>query len=125
MPDNWVPSEKVYRWAREKNLDDNRLQACIEAFIGHARATGRRLADWDEGLMVWIRREKDFAQQGRGTVPRAARKPLDMRCCWTAGGTKARCEASGDVHMGDGRFLCSGHAAEHSRLYEKARSAKA
>lgn len=121
LPAGWQPSDRVYRWAREKNITDAKFRDHFEAFIGHARATGRQLVDWDEGLMVWIRRDKDFARQKVNSAALAAKRQMDTRCSWTAKGLEPRCEANGDVHMGHGRYLCSAHAGEYSRWTERER----
>jgi len=116
---HWRPSERVYRWAREKNYPAAKVKACLEAFTSHCRANGKEFADWDEALMTWIRREKDFTRMQSKATTEESRQPADTRCCWTNSGRARRCESEGTVHMGGGHFLCGPHAGELSKLNER------
>jgi len=123
LPMNWRPSERVFQWARERNLTQAQIEACLEAFTSHAKANGRIYADWDEAFLIWLRREKNLAQQTTSkSGVLSKQKFIDTRCAWTAGGSQPRCEEEGTVRLGDGKFLCGPHSGEFSKLQERARS---
>lgn len=118
LPESWGPSERVWRWAREKNISELDVKTCLEAFVDYARANDRRFADWDAAFLGWLRREKRLAIK-TAAAPTTQRAPRDTTCCWTAGGREPRCGEPGTVHYGGGRFLCGLHAGEHSKLNER------
>jgi Helix-turn-helix domain len=119
LPEDWAPSEALWRWARERNIAESYVKTCLEAFTTHARAHARLLSDWEAGLRMWILGERKFAGK---EPPRASdeRAPVDTRCCWTNGGAEPRCEEDGSVNVGGGSFLCATHAGELSRRQERA-----
>lgn len=53
IPKDFVLSERVIKWATEKNI--NSLQSHFENFVTVAKAKGYTYADWDEALMRAVR----------------------------------------------------------------------
>ncbi len=67
LPDGWQPSEATKAWARE-NHPAHATKGVLAAFVDHARATNRKLIDWDAGFRNWIRQEEKYhpASERRG-----------------------------------------------------------
>lgn len=55
LPANFEISDRVRAWAAEKG--HGRLPEYFEFFIGYAKRSGKRYADWDEALMGCIRED--------------------------------------------------------------------
>lgn len=68
LPDDWLPNEKDIAFAREKGLDDERIQHCVEQFCDHWRAASGQKAvkqDWHAAWRTWIRNDKTWNGVGR------------------------------------------------------------
>ena len=53
IPENFGISERVQKWADEKKF--NRLDEHLENFVGYAKASAKKYADWDQAFMNAIR----------------------------------------------------------------------
>ncbi len=60
LPADFSISERVRAWASEKGY--RRLEARLEHFVGYAKRSGKRYADWDEAFMSAVR--EDWAKLG-------------------------------------------------------------
>jgi hypothetical protein len=75
LPPDWRPSENGLEFARVSGLDDWQTQEQIEQFCDHARATGRKLIDWEAGWRNWIRKYHEFHRSS----PRPPLTPREQR----------------------------------------------
>ena len=62
IPDDWEPTEGHKLIATRERVD---LEREVENFIGHAKATGRMLVDWDAGFGNWLRKAREFGGASR------------------------------------------------------------
>lgn len=72
IPDDWAPTDSHRDYARERNLN---LEREAEAYIAHAHANDRRLADWNAGFRMWLTK----ARPDTGSRPT---KPTDGVLGW-------------------------------------------
>lgn len=64
MPSGFVISDRVRKWASEKGYDN--LEAHFEEFMSYVQRKQPKYADWDEALMLCIR--KDWAGLRKGAA---------------------------------------------------------
>jgi hypothetical protein len=72
LPDGFAISDRVKRWARERGF--GRLEERLEHFIGYAKRSGKRYADWDAAFESAIR--EDWAKLGHEA--KGGRSPMDV-----------------------------------------------
>lgn len=57
LPDDWVPDmAKAQSLMAELDLTRDEMNYCYQQMKGHAHATDRRLANWDQGFANWLRK---------------------------------------------------------------------
>jgi len=57
LPDDWVPDlAKAQSLMAELDLTRDEMNYCYQQMKGHAHATDRRLANWDQGFGNWVRK---------------------------------------------------------------------
>jgi hypothetical protein len=57
LPDDWVPDmAKAESLMAELDLTRDEMNYCYQQMKGHAHATDRRLANWDQGFANWLRK---------------------------------------------------------------------
>lgn len=65
LPADFGISGRVQQWADDRG--HSRLPERLEHFIGYAKRSGKKYADWDEAFMSAIR--EDWAKLGNGATP--------------------------------------------------------
>lgn len=125
LPGGWTPSQETWLCLKKRNITDSEMNTMLENFLAHARARARHEADWDAAFRLWVMCErKTDIQEARPRLLTLANQRADVTCCWTAGGTEARCGEPGAIHYGGGRYLCNEHSGEYSKLMSKAAGAR-
>jgi uncharacterized protein YdaU (DUF1376 family) len=73
LPEGWVPDlGKASAMMAEMELTRDEMNYCYQQMKGHAHATDRRLANWDQGFANWVRKA---VQDGDvGSLSRARRQ---------------------------------------------------
>lgn len=112
IPEDFAVTERVRQWALKQQILPSYVQECFETFVSHAKADTVLHTDWDEALMGWIRKERKlYPNRPWRAEPHST---TDTQCKWTNLGTETRCTAAGDIHMGNGAYLCSKHYVAHA-----------
>ena len=71
LPENWVPDlEKAQSLMAELDLTRDEMNYCYQQMKGHAHATDRRLANWDQGFGNWVRKAVKDGDIGPGSRSR-------------------------------------------------------
>lgn len=76
MPDGWVPDmAKSQSLMAELDLTREEMNYCYQQMKDHAHAKDRRLANWDQGFAMWVRKavqDGDIGPNSRARRSRAA-----------------------------------------------------
>jgi hypothetical protein len=71
LPDDWVPDmAKAQSLMAELDLTRDEMNYCYQQMKGHAHATDRRLANWDQGFANWLRKAVKDGDVGRNSRSR-------------------------------------------------------
>jgi len=71
LPDDWVPDmAKAQSLMAELDLTRDEMNYCYQQMKGHAHATDRRLANWDQGFGNWVRKAVKDGDVGPGSRSR-------------------------------------------------------
>lgn len=71
IPENWVPDvPKAQGLMAELDLTRDEMNYCYQQMKGHANATDRRLANWDQGFAMWVRKAVKDGDVGPGSRSR-------------------------------------------------------
>lgn len=71
LPDDWVPDvPKAQSLMAELELTRDEMNYCYQQMKGHAHATDRRLANWDQGFAMWVRKAVRDGDIGPGSRSR-------------------------------------------------------
>jgi uncharacterized protein YdaU (DUF1376 family) len=71
LPENWVPDmAKAQSLMAELDLTRDEMNYCYQQMKGHAHATDRRLANWDQGFAMWVRKAVRDGDVGPGSRSR-------------------------------------------------------
>jgi len=91
IPDDWHPTDTHVTYAREHQLDLGREAT---AFMAHAQANDRLLANWNSGFTQWLTKAKPMGKvipmrQGHrpGTNPADWRRPQQQQANFSEGHT--------------------------------------
>jgi len=74
-PEDFEVTEKLIKWAKEKEVSRKELQKQIEACFDHHRAKESKIKDWNAAIRTWIRKGLEF-----GTVNKVKSSDLCPDC---------------------------------------------
>lgn len=118
IPDGFIVSDEVRKWAEEHGLLASYVGQQVEAFRDDARANRRLHADWDAALKNWLRRQPNYDRSAPRPVKGArSAQTVDKRCAWPNRSSVNRCTVTeGTIFITGQVYLCQNHERLHWRL---------
>lgn len=82
LPDGWVPDlAKAQSLMAELELSRDEMNYCYQQMKDHAHAKDRRLANWDQGFAMWVRKavqDGDIGPNSRARRSRVSASAFDF-----------------------------------------------